>query len=315
MAAFAVVGAPLGNRGGMRCGLAGLSQDVAAETTRTEVGLRSERGPVLIAVMLCTALVALDATIIATAVPSIVERPRRLRAVPVAVLDLPADPGGDGAALRQARRRRRPQAGDVLRHRACSCSARCCAASRGACRRSSSPGRSRASAPARSSRWHDDHRRPLHGGGAGPGPGLRRQRVGHVVGRRPDARRRVLRVPVVALDLLHQPAARRARRLDARARNFHEQVERRRHRIDYAGAVLLTTGCSLLILGLLEGGVAWALGVADQRRASSRVGARAAGRVRAGRAAGGRADPAAVGVPAPRAGRRQPRRRWSSARC
>ena len=36
------------------------------------VGLRSERGPVLIGLMLSTALVALDATIIATAVPSIV---------------------------------------------------------------------------------------------------------------------------------------------------------------------------------------------------------------------------------------------------
>lgn len=37
-----------------------------------DVGLRSERGPVLAAVMLCTALVAIDATILATAVPSIV---------------------------------------------------------------------------------------------------------------------------------------------------------------------------------------------------------------------------------------------------
>ncbi|MFI5932290.1 MFS transporter [Actinoplanes sp. NPDC051494] len=36
------------------------------------VGLRSERGPVLAAVMLATALVAIDATIVATAVPSIV---------------------------------------------------------------------------------------------------------------------------------------------------------------------------------------------------------------------------------------------------
>src|SRR5215212_1708349 len=36
------------------------------------VGFRSERGPVLIGVMLSTALVAIDATIIATAVPSIV---------------------------------------------------------------------------------------------------------------------------------------------------------------------------------------------------------------------------------------------------
>ena len=42
------------------------------------------------------------------------------------------------------------------------------------------------------------------------------------------------------------------------ARHFHEKVERRSHRIDYAGAGLLMTGCSLLILGLLEGGVSWA---------------------------------------------------------
>ena len=37
------------------------------------IGLRSERGPVLAAVMLSTALIAIDATIIATAVPSIVK--------------------------------------------------------------------------------------------------------------------------------------------------------------------------------------------------------------------------------------------------
>lgn len=39
---------------------------------------------------------------------------------------------------------------------------------------------------------------------------------------------------------------------------FHEQVERKRHRIDYAGAGLLAVGGSLLVLGLLEGGIAWA---------------------------------------------------------
>jgi EmrB/QacA subfamily drug resistance transporter len=44
------------------------------------------------------------------------------------------------------------------------------------------------------------------------------------------------------------------------ARNFPEQVVRRRHRIDYAGTVLLTTGCSLIIFGLLQGGVSWAWG-------------------------------------------------------
>ncbi|MGH3457892.1 MDR family MFS transporter [Aeromicrobium sp.] len=41
-------------------------------------------------------------------------------------------------------------------------------------------------------------------------------------------------------------------------RRFHEQVERKRHRIDYAGAGLLAVGGSLLVLGLLEGGIAWA---------------------------------------------------------
>ncbi|MFF1828589.1 MFS transporter [Paenarthrobacter sp. NPDC058040] len=41
-------------------------------------------------------------------------------------------------------------------------------------------------------------------------------------------------------------------------RTFHENVERTRHRIDYLGAALLTIALSLLILGALEGGQAWA---------------------------------------------------------
>src|SRR5882724_1144252 len=40
--------------------------------SRSQVGFRSERGPVLIALMLSNGLVAIDSTIIATAVPSIV---------------------------------------------------------------------------------------------------------------------------------------------------------------------------------------------------------------------------------------------------
>jgi EmrB/QacA subfamily drug resistance transporter len=43
-------------------------------------------------------------------------------------------------------------------------------------------------------------------------------------------------------------------------RRFTERVEKRSHRIDYLGASLLTVGCTLLILGLLEGGTAWAWG-------------------------------------------------------
>ena len=40
-------------------------------------------------------------------------------------------------------------------------------------------------------------------------------------------------------------------------RGFHEKVVRSRHTIDYAGAAALAAGCSLLILALLEGGEAW----------------------------------------------------------
>ncbi|HRA06624.1 MAG TPA: MFS transporter [Propionicimonas sp.] len=41
-------------------------------------------------------------------------------------------------------------------------------------------------------------------------------------------------------------------------RSYHETVEPKRHRIDYAGAALLTVGLSAVILALLEGGNAWA---------------------------------------------------------
>jgi EmrB/QacA subfamily drug resistance transporter len=41
---------------------------------------------------------------------------------------------------------------------------------------------------------------------------------------------------------------------------FAEQVERRRARVDIAGAAVLTVALTLLILGLLEGGQAWAWG-------------------------------------------------------
>ncbi|MFC7491771.1 MULTISPECIES: MDR family MFS transporter [unclassified Knoellia] len=45
----------------------------APEITRASVGLRSERGPLLLAVMLSIGLVAIDATILATAVPAVVD--------------------------------------------------------------------------------------------------------------------------------------------------------------------------------------------------------------------------------------------------
>ena len=42
------------------------------------------------------------------------------------------------------------------------------------------------------------------------------------------------------------------------ARHFKENLERRSHRIDYLGAALLISGCTLLILATLEGGTSWA---------------------------------------------------------
>ena len=41
-------------------------------------------------------------------------------------------------------------------------------------------------------------------------------------------------------------------------RSFHESIEKREHKIDYLGAVLLTVSLTLLILAVLEGGQAWA---------------------------------------------------------
>lgn len=41
-------------------------------------------------------------------------------------------------------------------------------------------------------------------------------------------------------------------------RSFHETVERRRHRIDYLGAALLSGSLALVLVGVLEGGQAWA---------------------------------------------------------
>ncbi|HEY9289884.1 MAG TPA: MDR family MFS transporter [Microlunatus sp.] len=40
-------------------------------------------------------------------------------------------------------------------------------------------------------------------------------------------------------------------------RHFHESVKITKHKIDFAGAATLTVGASLIILGLLEGGVLW----------------------------------------------------------
>jgi EmrB/QacA subfamily drug resistance transporter len=41
-------------------------------------------------------------------------------------------------------------------------------------------------------------------------------------------------------------------------RAFHEKIEKRKHKVDYLGASLLTAALTLLILAVLEGGQAWA---------------------------------------------------------
>jgi len=41
-------------------------------------------------------------------------------------------------------------------------------------------------------------------------------------------------------------------------RTFHESIEPRRHRVDYLGSILLTGALTLLILAVLEGGQSWA---------------------------------------------------------
>ena len=102
---------------------------------RADIGLRSERGPILGSVMLSVGLVAIDATILATAVPSIVNDLGGFaqfpwlfsiyllaQAVSVPIFGKFSDQFG-----------RKPMHADRRRRR--SSSARSCAVSPGACRR------------------------------------------------------------------------------------------------------------------------------------------------------------------------------------
>jgi EmrB/QacA subfamily drug resistance transporter len=231
----------------------------AAPAARQAVGLRSERGPVLFAVMLCTGLVALDSTIIATAVPSVVadlggfaQFPWLFsiylltQAVTVPLYGKYADVVGRkpvmffgiGAFL----------LGSILCGVAWSMPALIVA-------------------------------RAVQGIGAGAVQPMSMTMLGDLY--TVEERARVMGytasvwgiASVVGPTLggvfseylswrwiffVNLPLGALAAWMFAR--NFSEQVVRRRHRIDYSGAVLLTTGCSLVIFGLLEGGVTWAWG-------------------------------------------------------
>ncbi|MEV0073725.1 MULTISPECIES: MDR family MFS transporter [unclassified Amycolatopsis] len=228
-------------------------------TTKKAVGLRSERGPVLAAVMLSTGLVALDSTIIATAVPSVVgdlggfsQFPWLFsvylltQAVTVPLYGKFADVLG-----------RRPVMffgiavfllGSVLCGAAWSMPVLIAA-------------------------------RALQGVGAGAVQPISMTMVGDLYTVEERARVQGYVAGVWAVASVLGPALGGVFSeflswrwiffvnlpLGAIAawmlyRKFAERVERTRHRIDYAGAGLLISGCTLLILGLLEGGVAWGWG-------------------------------------------------------
>lgn len=225
--------------------------------TVTSVGLRSERGPVLAAVMTATSLVALDATIIATAVPSIVRDLGGFaqfpwlfsiylltQAVTVPLYGKLADVVG-----------RRPVmlagiavflAGSVLCGLAWSMPALIAA-------------------------------RAVQGIGAGAVLPMSITIVGdlYTVAERARVQGYIASVwgasavvgPALGgvlsdylswrwIFFLNLPLG--AAAVWMLLRRFSEAVQRRSHTLDLAGAFLLTVGCSLLILGLLQGGVTWA---------------------------------------------------------
>ncbi|MFG1951709.1 MDR family MFS transporter [Micromonospora sp. NPDC048830] len=227
-----------------------------AAGTRAGVGLRSERGPVLGAIMLCTGLVAIDATIIATAVPSIVRDLGGFsqfpwlfsiylltQAVTVPLYGKFADSLGRkpvmffGIAMFLL--------GSVLCGFAWSMPVLIVA-------------------------------RAMQGVGAGAVQPISMTMVGdlYTVEERARVQGYLASVWAVASVLgptlggvfsdylswrwiffVNVPLG--AVAAVVLARQFSERVTRSTHKVDYAGAALLTGGLSLLILGLLEGGVAW----------------------------------------------------------
>lgn len=225
--------------------------------TRASVGLRSERGPVLGAIMLSTALIALDSTIIATAVPSVVadlggfsqfpwlfSAYLLAQAVTIPIYGKLADMVG-----------RKPLmlfgiAVFVAASLFCGLAWSMPALIAG---------------------------RVLQGIGAGAIQPIGLTVIGDLysVAERAKVQGYVASVwaassvlgPTVGgvvseylswrwIFLVNLPLG--ALALLALHRRFHETVERRRHELDVSGALLLTVGCSLLVLGLLEGGSAWA---------------------------------------------------------
>ncbi len=230
---------------------------MTSPTTTTAVGLRSERGPVLGAVMLTTALIALDSTVIATAVPSVVADLGGFSAFPwlfsVYLLTQAVTVPVYGKLADVVGRKPVMFFGVAVFLVA---SLLCGAA------------------------WSMPvliAARGLQGVGAGAIQPMGLTIIGdlYTVEERSRVQGYVASVwglasvagPAIGglfseyvswrwIFFVNLPLGLVA--LLALHRRFAERVERRPHRIDVAGTLTLTTGCSLLVLGLLEGGNAWA---------------------------------------------------------
>ncbi|MEV7799764.1 MFS transporter [Microbacterium foliorum] len=230
---------------------------MTASIDRASIGLRSERGPVLGALMLATGLIAIDATILATAVPSIVRDLGSYQqfpwlfsvyllaqAVSVPIYSRFADTVGRkpiillGIALFLL--------GSVLSGFAWSMTALIVF-------------------------------RIIQGLGAGAVAPMSMTIVGDIYTVAERAKVQGYIASVWAISSVVGPALGGIfAQLDAwrwifwvniplcliagwmLLRKYHEEKQTQQHRIDYAGAVLLTVGLTGLILGMLEGGNAWA---------------------------------------------------------
>ncbi len=230
---------------------------MTADVQRSTVGFRSERGPILISLMLSTSLVALDSTIVATAVPSIVDDLGGFsqfpwlfsvyllaQAVSVPVYGKLADTFGRkplmlfGIALFAF--------GSILCGVAWSMPALIAF-------------------------------RAVQGLGAGAVQPMSITIAGDIYTLAERAKAQGYLASVWAMSAVVGPALGGvfSQYLSWRwiflvniplcalaawtlMRRFHESVTKVHHRIDYLGSASLTIGCTLLILGLLEGGQAWA---------------------------------------------------------
>jgi len=227
-----------------------------APVSRRDVGLRSERGPVLLAVMLSTALVALDQTIVATAVPSIVDDLGGFRQFPwlfsVYLLAQAATVPVNGKLADLFGRKPLMYYGIALFLLG---SVLCAVA------------------------WSMPvliAARGLQGLGAGAVQPIGMTLIGDIYSLRERAKVQGYVASVWGISSVVGPTVGGvfSQLLTWRfifwvnvplcllaawmLRRFDERVERRRAQVDYAGAALLTLGTTLVVLGLLEGGNSWA---------------------------------------------------------